>query len=296
MLSLMKNVAKKIALVCPSSPCYEADHPPITQQYLKEKYNIDSVYNEETFTNMSAQDRAAIFLNYLQDPTIDFIWQLRGGEGSADLIPYFERHRLTLMQIQKKPMMGFSDFTALLIYFSQEYEWPVFHGPGALRIALNALDADSEKAAIEVVFGGKPSTTLEHWTPLNNHAQSSQRIEAKMIGGTLSLLNISIKDIWEINCANKIVMIEEINEKPHVVMRTLKYLKRIGCFEHPKAIVFGDVIGDQQDSINRGLEWFASQCEFPVFKTNDFGHGSRNMPFSFNQPVLIPDINRLKVF
>ena len=70
---------------------------------------------------------------------------LRGGEGSADLIPMLHEKQNAIKKLPPKLIMGFSDITALLLYFSQHYNWPVIHGFNARQLALQTISPLSEK-------------------------------------------------------------------------------------------------------------------------------------------------------
>ena len=95
---------------------------------------------------------------------------------------------------------------------------------------------------------------------------------------------------------NKIVIIEDVHERPHVVSRTLKHLYRIGLLDQAAAIIFGDfftaAIGHTTEEKNRNeqallkaLQLFAANCSFPVFQTNRIGHGKINEPILFGAPA-----------
>ena len=75
---------------------------------------------------------------------------------------------------------------------------------------------------------------------MNEQAKENKIIEAELTGGNLSVIHISIKDVWEIDTANKIIFLKDCGEKAHKIIRTLKYFSRIGLFYAVKAVIFGD--------------------------------------------------------
>lgn len=285
----------KIALACPGSVCLSAEHPELAKQYMQTHYQLDAVFNRETTQKTTAKERAEILLSYLIDKDIKLIAALRGGEGSADLIPYLHEHQATIKQLRPKPLMGLSDITALLIYFYQHYQWPTIHGPSPLQFALNRVDKRTETLTMDLLFGKPQKFALDTLTPLNAQARETQTIEAYVTGGNLSLLNISISDIWEIDTHDKIIFIEDINEKAHEIIRALKYFSRIGLFDKVKAVILGDFNSDpigcteeiqkiNYQNILNTLSSFAAHHDFPVFHTAQIGHGKTNLPLLYNAP------------
>ncbi len=285
----------RVAFACPGSVCLHPDHPKITQDYLRQHYQLSAIFAHDTSQQISAQQRADIFLNYLFDDNIKLIAALRGGEGSADTLPFIHVHAEKIKQLTPKMLLGFSDITALLIYFAQHYHWPVIHGTGITHFALGRVDAQSTVATMDLLFGKKDAARLSQLTPLNHQAEENKVINATLTGGNLSLVNISIKDIWEIDTTDKIVFLEDVNEKAHVIIRTLKYLSRLGLFDKVKAVIFGDFtcspIGCEKqeqethrDTILKTLSYFAAQHDFPVLYTTQFGHGKTNLPLIYATP------------
>jgi muramoyltetrapeptide carboxypeptidase len=146
---------------------------------------------------------------------------------------------------------------------------------------------------MNLLFGHTQEQGLKALRPLNDLARTAQVIEAELTGGCLSLIDISIKDIWEIDTTNRMIFLEDVSEKAHKIIRSLKYFSRIGLFQSVKAVIFGDFncepIGynkaDQEHNhqeISNVLENFALHHPFPVLQTNDFGHGKINLPLVYS--------------
>lgn len=282
----------KIAFVCPGSICRQINHPQITRDYLNQHYQLQAVFGAETTQSLAPAQRAEILLSYLFDDNIKLIAQLRGGEGTADILPYLHLHYEKIKLLKPKFLLGFSDFTALLIYFNKYYRWPALHGPSPLEFALNIANETSQRSTMDILFGNKPISPLDALIPLNDLAREERVIEAELTGGNLSVIQVSIKDLWEIDTANKIIFLEDCAEKSHKIIRTLKYFSRIGLFDTAKAVIFGDFtctpIGCQkeeqahnQQAILKTLSSFAAHHAIPVLYTPKFGHGKVNMPLLY---------------
>ncbi len=280
------QAGNKVAAMCLGSVLPDAGDAALVRQYFADHYQLEMILDEHIYQWQPARRRAELLLDYLQHDDVAMIWALRGGEGSADLIPYLEQAQTKLQLLPQKILAGFSDITALLVYFAQQYGWSTIHGPGAVQMAKETITQQTKRTMMDLLFGKIQQLTFTELQAYNESAKNPHNLAGQVTGGNLSLLNISIQDSWEVEFANKIIMIEDVNEKAHALVRTLKYFQRIGKFNNCQALILGDFLGDQQQdaaAITRVLQFFAENCEFPVFKTDQFGHGKVNLPFVFNK-------------
>ncbi len=289
LMALKKN--DTIALVCTGSIADSDQEVRNTASYLLDKYQLNAVYEKDTFTALSAREKADIFLDHLFNDDVKAIWSLRGGEGTADVLPFIDQKRSEIAKLSPKLMLGFSDFTPLLVYFNQQFNWPTAHGAAARQLYLDLVNQKTESATIDLLFANKNELLIDDLMPLNQVAATSKRIAGQVIGGNLSLVDISIKDIWEVNPEGKILLLEEVNERPYRIARTLKYLQRIGLFDNAKAIVLAGCSFTQAayaakqtelaNSMLRALKKFSESCQCPVFFTQQVSHGNDNLPVAF---------------
>lgn len=292
MHSLSLKPEDHIALIAPGSICRHPSHPAITRDFLKKQYQLNAQFSNDTTQSLHPEQRAQIFLETLFNKDIKLLAQVRGGEGTADILPYVHRHYEDIKKLPAKILLGHSDFTALLIYFAQFYHWPVIHGPSLRQFALSAVDESSQQQTMDLLFGRLNQFNLE-LMPLNDAAKIDATIKAPLNGGNLSLVHISIKDIWEIDTKDKILFFEDCGEKAHKIIRTLKYFSRIGLFDTIQAVILGDFtcypIGcdkeeqtQNQQAILKTLSSFAAHHPFPVLYTSRIGHGRVNLPLIYN--------------
>ena len=205
------------------------------------------------------------------------IWCLRGGYGCSRLIP-------ALNQLKPPPhaklFIGLSDITALHLFLQQQWHWHTLHGPSIYQCADNRIIKSSIQKTKDIIFGQQKIIEFNNLLPLNT--TKKQTIKAPIIGGNLSLIQISIGTSWQPNTHNKILFIEEINERGYQVDRMLEHLKQAGIFSHIKALLLGDFIGgndpDGRSRVNAVLKRFAEQNNFPVLQCKGIGHGKINHP------------------
>jgi muramoyltetrapeptide carboxypeptidase len=216
----------------------------------------------------------------------EIIWCVGGGYGSAKLIP--ELMKISIPQKQKI-FIGFSDITALHLFFSQNWGWNTIHGSMIGSFSSPKFNSNNIFKIIEIINGAKPE--LLKLTPLNQHSASS--IKGKLTGGNLSVIQTSIGTEFEIETAGKIVILEDINEAGYKIDRMLLHLKQSKVLENAAAIIFGDFTFTEENSeqeienINQALRSFADSISTPVFKAEGIGHGYDNHPFIYNHEGLV---------
>lgn len=207
------------------------------------------------------------------------IWCLRGGYGCTRLIS-------KLLELKEAPktnklFIGFSDITALHLFFQQKWHWQTLHGPSANQVAYERIDATSIQEFKQVIFG--ELNHLKFSLSLLNTVNHSTIINAPILGGTLTLLQTSLGTQWQIDARNKILFIEEVNESAYRIDRMLQHLQQSGILQDVKAILFGDFIftskisnPNDSDLIQSVLKRFAETQNFPVFHIPGIGHGKTN--------------------
>lgn len=285
-----------IALTCTGSVCANKQEVLSCGEYLEKHYGLRSTFGQETYLPLPAKLRAEIFLTHLQNPEIKAIWSLRGGEGSADLIPFLHAHTHLIKRTPPKLLLGFSDFTAILIYFAQKHGWPTLHGVGARQLSLRLVDDESEKVTLEWLLQKNKKIKITGLEPLNYAAFNKKIIKSEIIGGNLSLIHLSLKEEWELNAKGKILLIEEVNEEPYALNRMLKHLQRVGIFDEVRAILFAGCDFPEMDkksaeafehAMRAVLIDFARGVNLPVLYTDHIGHGVKNLPVPFFKPAIL---------
>ena len=215
------------------------------------------------------------------------IWCIRGGYGSSKLIDNLAK----LEEIPiAKPIIGFSDITALHIFFNQNLKWASLHAKVLTQFLGSNYDADSAKE-IKDLLTGKTAQVEYNLKPMNFKAAIPGIIEDSMIvGGNLCLVENSIGTIWEIEMQGKILFLEETGENAYRIDRMLEHLKQANMFDGVRAVILGDFWlyeNEDQALMDYTLDYFAANSDFPVFKCEGFGHGKVNQPLPFGSETSI---------
>lgn len=224
---------------------------------------------------------------FLQELLVDhrkntILWALRGGYGSARLID-------ELMKMSKPPqqilLIGYSDITVLHLFLSQQWKWQSIHGAMLNELLDTGKDPKNFEKISDLLSGKTTIAKLEALKPLNKLAKTSSKITGLLTGGNLTVVGTSLGTPWQIQADNKIVFLEDVDEDGYRVDRVLNHLKQAGVFKNVKAIVLGEFLASKTgtiEEINFALQRFADEVNIPVYKTNEFGHGTINYPLIYN--------------
>lgn len=292
------QIGDRIAFCATGSPYPPEDRAKKACDYLAEKCGLEAQYLEDCFTGLPPKRRAEIFLEALFNHKIKGLWAFRGGEGTGDVVPFIDQYRDEIAKLAPKLLIGFSDITVLLLYFSQIFGWPVVHGSVVSQMLEDKVNKVTINTTLDLIMGRADEIEVMDLKALNSLAKNSKEIKGELTGGNLTLLHCSLKEIWELDAKEKILIIEEVHERPHVVHRTLSHLKRIGLFEGARAIIFGNfdskLTGEthQTENVNKTkleniLQNFAEASLVPVFLTSQVGHGEFNLPIVYKNESLL---------
>jgi muramoyltetrapeptide carboxypeptidase len=284
-------INKKIAIICPASMCLPKEIAYATEA-LKAKFS-NFHFMPSCFRKINAAERADEIISLLNDLSIDVIWAMRGGEGCADCLPYLTKQINNISPKTNKTFIGFSDITALLLFFSQQNSFKIntIHGPTVTQYCYEDFPPESKKILESYITGTRINYKIS-LTPLNTYATKITSAEAALTGGNLTLICFSIGDINQINTMNKIIILEEVGEEPYAIRRSLNYLKRINIFENCKAIICGSLSehfrkkdNKHEQQIQKELQLFADNISKPILKTNMIGHGINNICYPYEKNV-----------
>lgn len=239
-------------------------------------------FGDDLLCANSDNQRFAHLQAALINPDIAAIWCLRGGYGSARLIPFLEQ--MTPPRAPK-PLIGFSDITALHTFFQKQWGWPTIHGPSTTQAVNQTIAPDSLELLHQLLMGEIQELNYADIIPLNRAAKKTRVIHSSLTGGNLAIVQTSMGTAWQIDARNKIVLLEEVNEVAYRVDRMLNHLTQANIFEQADAIIFGNFKGNLQhegyQSIPQVLANFANKMSIPVLHCNHFGHDV------FNHPMLL---------
>ena len=278
-----------IRLIAPSSPASPEDVIS-TQHYLEgEGMRVsipENLLGDDLLCAHQDDVRLAHLKDALADPSVDIVWLLNGGYGLTRIIP-------GLLQMEKpekeKLFVGFSDGSVLHQFLNQFWGWPSLHGLNARQLWQKTVGVQTIKETLRLLKEGLSSYHLPPLKPLNHQARQMSSLSGNVMGGNLCLLTCSLGTNWQVNLSDKILFLEDIDERGYRVDRMLMHLQQAHIFNRVKAVLFGDFVrGDEADGssfITPVLDRFAKTIDLPVFRIVGCGHGDENFPLPFNVPL-----------
>jgi len=198
-------------------------------------YYREDIFDQSRYLAGTDKRRAEELMELFARSEIKAIMFARGGYGSQRIIPLlnknvFIRHR--------KPIIGFSDITALLTFLRQEFSIPTFYGPVVTTLGKNP-NPFTKNSLVEALTVNECPREL----PTGNSIVLKEG-EAKgpLVGGCLSLINSSMGTLYELKTDSSILFIEEVGEKVYVLDRMLTQLKNAGKLKDVVGIIFGSIV------------------------------------------------------
>jgi muramoyltetrapeptide carboxypeptidase len=235
----------RISLIAPAGPLLERDdvtraqelcsalgYDPVVGKYAHSRHGYFAGTDAERLEDLNGA---------LQDPTIDAIWCIRGGYGSVRLLDQVD---YGAMAQRPKPLIGFSDVTALLNSVTRLTGVVTFHGP----VARAGMPAFSRAHFDRVLGGTAASGRLGRLAqPPDVLVPKENRIvtlcpgvaEGPLAGGNLTLLQCLIGTPYFPELAGAILFLEDVGEELYRIDRVLAHLRLIGALRRLAGVVVG---------------------------------------------------------
>jgi muramoyltetrapeptide carboxypeptidase len=233
-----------IGLVDPASATWEPAEIAIIEESLaaldfKTKKGTNLLARRGYFAG-SDQERAADLNAMIRDPEVKAIHCVRGGWGSARLLPLldFDAYRRS-----PKALIGYSDITALLLSFHAKTGVVTFHGPNAAS-KWNPFNVGWFK---RVLIDGE-AVTFENLKDKGEYlAQVENRVQTitpgaargRLLGGNLTVLTTLIGSGFLPEWDDFVLFVEDVDEAPYRIDRMLTQLSLAGILQRATAFVWG---------------------------------------------------------
>ena len=277
-----------IGLVAPASPVFEPDRRDAAVHLLEDMgfrvrrgATVDAV--DFCFAGdhaLRARDLQDMFL----DDTVDAVVCLRGGYGSARLLPLMDFRAIAR---HPKPFVGFSDITALHAALNKCCGFVTFHGPmPGVMDPIGLREPRSQRQWLEMLSGAAPRQAAN--PDGEPFAGSGERIvTGRLIGGNLSVLTGLIGTPWEPEWDGNLLLMEDVAERTDRLDGMMSQLKAAGVFERISGLVLGDfsryegMTTPRKLPLSRIIEEALPEG-LPVIHRLHAGHGRDRMTLAFN--------------
>ncbi len=179
-----------------------------------------------------AEDLNALFA----DPEVDVVQALQGGFGSAQAIPYLD---FDVIAANPKPLVGFSDLTALHVAIRQRTGLATIYANGLIGVGSTEVTGFSKDRLLDVLrrggAGEVPPNPDDPWV----RSIRGGRATAPLVGGCLWLLMQTMGTPWEIELDEAILFFEDTHSPPYYIDGNLVQLAHAGKLDGVAGVVVG---------------------------------------------------------
>jgi muramoyltetrapeptide carboxypeptidase len=230
----------RVALVAPASP-FSRDEFARGLDELR-VLGFEPTYEESVFARHrsylagSPGQRAAALRRAWADPSIAGVVAVRGGYGSAQMLPLLDRDE---MRRTPKVFVGYSDTTALLTFLTIGCGVVGVHGPMLDRRLSRGADGYDRESFLNVVGRTLPAGEL---TAPGVETLRGGEAEGLLFGGTLTQLVASLGTPFAFQPpAGHVLFLDEVGERPYRIDRMLTQLAQSGILARAAAVVIGEL-------------------------------------------------------
>jgi muramoyltetrapeptide carboxypeptidase len=198
----------------------------------------------------------------------------RGGYGCDRILHLLDAEAV---RAAAKPLVGYSDVTALLLWQRRCAGLMGLHGPMLDR----GTDVDPAAfAALVAQLTGE----AEIPTVLRGAGRGGGAASGRLVGGSLTLVTASLGTPWEIDTRGAILLLEDRGERPYRIDRMLQQLRGARKLERVRGVGLGDFSScvDErypEPSAESVIEEAVRLLGIPFVTGLAFGHCRANFPW-----------------
>ncbi|WP_394332546.1 S66 peptidase family protein [Flavobacterium swingsii] len=230
------------------------------------------------------EQRAKDFQEQMDNENIKAIWCVRGGYGTVRMIDLLD---FTKFKENPKWIIGFSDVTVLHNHLNT-MGFKSIHG--IMPVSSKATE-EAKESLRKSLFGEKLGYEIEH-----DYMNKLGNASGELVGGNLSILYSLMGSKSAINCDDKILFMEDLDEYLYHIDRMMMNLQRNGCLESIKGIIVGSMTKMKDNDIPWGknalqiIEDVTKKYNIPIIYNFPAGHIQDNRALIMGNKVTI-DVN-----
>jgi muramoyltetrapeptide carboxypeptidase len=215
----------------------------------------------------------------LRDPSVDALMFARGGYGAMRILEGID---FPALRDNPRPVIGYSDLTALHQAIAAEIGLVSFHGPMLNFDIFEGLSPATERWMFDMLAGVAPLT----WRFDRGQVLSEGSASGILFGGCLSLTAALLGTAYDYWVDDGIWFWEDVDEPVYRLDRMLTTLRLSGRFRSIRGVMIGRLkdCGDE-DNLGSLLQEFFSDSGIPVVRDLPFGHHGDNLLVPIGAPV-----------
>lgn len=224
-------------------------------------------------------ERAGALNALWRDPEVSAIFALRGGWGSARILPLLDWEAI---RARPKLLVGFSDITALHLALAARTRTISIHGPNAAdgwsRFSWDAFRALAFDAATPTL--ANPPSAEDRLVPARGRTRAIRPgvARGRLLGGNLTVLSHLVGTPWLPDFTGAILFLEDVEEGEYRIDRMLTHLALAGVLGRVAGVVFGTCsrctggMSHGNFTLTEVLDQQLGSLSVPVLSGLQFGH------------------------
>ncbi|HEU4970349.1 MAG TPA: LD-carboxypeptidase [Gaiellaceae bacterium] len=239
----------------------------------------EGVWDRDDYVAGDPRRRAEDLNTLFADPEVDVVQALQGGFGSAQAIPFLD---FGLIAENPKPLIGYSDLTALHVAIRQRSGVATIYGYGLLGVGATDTTSFSKERLLDVLrLGGAgevPHDPDDPWV----RTLHGGRVTAPLVGGCLWLLMQTMGTPWEIELDGAILFLEDTHTPPYYLDGQLVQLAHAGKLDQVVGVVVSQFEKSDYGDLRPVSDWARSRTIEDVLEER---LGSLGIPAIYGLPL-----------
>ena len=238
-----------------------------------------NIYRRRGYLAGTDTERADDILELFRNNHVRAIFAARGGYGTQRLLPLLD---FRVMRRNPKIVVGYSDITALQLALLAKSGLVSLSGPLAIDMPLRGK---SEELFWRALTSTKPLGKIRATNrQIYRHIPGRFRASGTLLGGNLSLISAMLGSAYFPAITNPLLFLEEIDERPYRVDRTLQHLRLQGILGRTQGLVLGSFIdctpAENKPSLtlHQVFKDIFASTPTPVVSGFHFGHLKNSLP------------------
>ena len=237
-------------------------------------------------------ERLDLLNHAFRDDAVDAIFFARGGYGATRLL---DRIDYDAIARDPKPVVGYSDITALHLAIAARVGVATFHGP-----MLNTDFAEGLNPEIDGwLWGALAGEAPLEWRLAAENVFAEGAGDGILFGGCLSLSAALLGTPFDYWVSDGIWFWEDIDEPTYRIDRMLTTLRLSGRLASLRGVVIGKLREcgvEEQDELHALLSEFFGSSGIPVLTDMPFGHFGNNLLLPIGRHVAVDTQRRALTF
>lgn len=269
-----------IGLISPASSPDDLSRVEESTKYLERlgyKVKIGkNVGNYHGYLAGTDDERLEDLHSMFSDKTVKAIMCLRGGYGAFRLLD-----KINYKMIQKNPkiFVGYSEITALQNAIFSKTGLITFAGPMPAVDFVNSISPFTEEWFWKVITSNKKIGKVKY--PENSKMPFINKgtANARILGGNLAVFSTMLGTDFFPDMKDKILLLEDIDEKPYKIDRMLNQLRLAKVFKGLKGVILGRFVECYEQDPNKKtltlgevIEHYFKVLKIPTIYTFPHGH------------------------